>query len=172
MLNCSFSQTKVSLDRIRTFLDEGEVPDDVCTLTREPKRTPEELCIDSASFRWTTGGPAAKEQEVGKDKSKSKGIEGLPAAPVTSGPAHATASGAPMTPAHHVEEDTLFSATFNPSESTIVGDLDRSTSTPTLAPSGERQVFELRNISLGLPKDKLTVVTGPTASGKTALLVC
>lgn len=32
--------------------------------------------------------------------------------------------------------------------------------------------FELRDISVIFPKGQLTVVTGPTASGKTALLMC
>lgn len=31
--------------------------------------------------------------------------------------------------------------------------------------------FELRDISISFPQGKLTVVTGPTASGKTALIV-
>jgi hypothetical protein len=33
------------------------------------------------------------------------------------------------------------------------------------------RVFGLRNVTLRFPEGKLTVVTGPTASGKTALLV-
>jgi excinuclease UvrABC ATPase subunit len=32
-------------------------------------------------------------------------------------------------------------------------------------------VFELRNMTIKFPEGELTVVTGPTASGKTALLV-
>jgi ABC-type multidrug transport system fused ATPase/permease subunit len=41
------------------------------------------------------------------------------------------------------------------------------------ANSGDRgdRVFELRNITVRFPEGELTVVTGPTASGKTALLV-
>ena len=39
--------------------------------------------------------------------------------------------------------------------------------------SGDRddRVFELRNMTVRFPEGELTVVTGPTASGKTALLV-
>lgn len=37
--------------------------------------------------------------------------------------------------------------------------------------SAEPTRFELRDISVKFPEGKLTVVTGPTASGKTALLV-
>jgi len=39
----------------------------------------------------------------------------------------------------------------------------------SVAESGDR-VFELRDISVIFPSGQLTVVTGPTASGKTALL--
>ena len=35
---------------------------------------------------------------------------------------------------------------------------------------GDR-VFELRNVTIRFPEGELTVITGPTASGKTALLV-
>lgn len=38
--------------------------------------------------------------------------------------------------------------------------------------STEDHQFELRNINVIFPDGQLTVVTGPTASGKTALLVC
>ena len=34
------------------------------------------------------------------------------------------------------------------------------------------RIFELRDISVIFPEGELSVVTGPTASGKTALLVC
>ena len=47
--------------------------------------------------------------------------------------------------------------------STVVG-------TESFGDRGDR-VFELRNISIRFPEGELTVVTGPTASGKTALLV-
>jgi hypothetical protein len=40
----------------------------------------------------------------------------------------------------------------------------------SVADHGDR-VFELRNITVRFPEGELTVVTGPTASGKTALLV-
>ena len=47
--------------------------------------------------------------------------------------------------------------------STVVG-------TESFGDRGNR-VFELRNMSIRFPEGELTVVTGPTASGKTALLV-
>lgn len=36
----------------------------------------------------------------------------------------------------------------------------------------EQPRFELKDVTVRFPEGKLTVVTGPTASGKTALLVC
>ena len=47
--------------------------------------------------------------------------------------------------------------------STVVG-------TENIGDRGDR-VFELRNVTIRFPEGELTVVTGPTASGKTALLV-
>jgi ABC-type multidrug transport system fused ATPase/permease subunit len=41
-----------------------------------------------------------------------------------------------------------------------------------LEPSAEQPRFELKDITVKFPEGQLTVVTGPTASGKTALLVC
>ena len=42
--------------------------------------------------------------------------------------------------------------------------------TESIGDLGDR-VFELRDVTIRFPEGKLTVVTGPTASGKTALLV-
>lgn len=41
----------------------------------------------------------------------------------------------------------------------------------TLISGPEDRVFELLDVSVKFPEGKLTVVTGPTASGKSALLV-
>ena len=43
-------------------------------------------------------------------------------------------------------------------------------STVVDAESINDRVFELRNMTIRFPEGQLTVVTGPTASGKTALL--
>lgn len=42
---------------------------------------------------------------------------------------------------------------------------------PTVVTEEAEHRFELRDVSVLFPEGKLTVVTGPTASGKTALLV-
>ncbi|KAF8518374.1 hypothetical protein BU17DRAFT_90966 [Hysterangium stoloniferum] len=57
-----------------------------------------------------------------------------------------------------------------PSESTLVED-GLSVSTRTAVDPNAETVFELRDISIRLQPGTLTVVTGPTASGKTALLM-
>jgi excinuclease UvrABC ATPase subunit len=43
--------------------------------------------------------------------------------------------------------------------------------TNTSISSSEDRMFELLDVSVKFPEGQLTVVTGPTASGKTALLV-
>jgi len=48
--------------------------------------------------------------------------------------------------------------------STLEGSIDQEQA------EGDR-VFELQNVNIRFPERELTVVTGPTASGKTALLV-
>lgn len=57
--------------------------------------------------------------------------------------------------------------------STSVDDASTAVETSTIQTTSELDdhVFELRNISVRFPEGQLTVITGPTASGKTALLV-
>lgn len=54
--------------------------------------------------------------------------------------------------------------------STAIGDSTSETSTALLSSTDHR--FELRDVSIMFPEGELSVITGPTASGKTALLVC
>lgn len=54
---------------------------------------------------------------------------------------------------------------------TVVVANEECSSDSTPSESIEQRQFELRDISVKFPDGKLTVVTGPTASGKTALLV-
>lgn len=49
---------------------------------------------------------------------------------------------------------------------------DRESLSGSITGSGNEHRFELRDLSVVFPEGELTVVTGPTASGKTALLVC
>ena len=59
------------------------------------------------------------------------------------------------------------------SSSTISFVTDGASSDIDAESIGDRgdRVFELRNMTIRFPEGELTVVTGPTASGKTALLV-
>ena len=50
--------------------------------------------------------------------------------------------------------------------------LDDTVSETTTESGAGDHVFELKDVSVFFPEGQLTVVTGPTASGKTALLVC
>ena len=56
------------------------------------------------------------------------------------------------------------------SSSTISLVTDEASTVVDAETIGDR-VFELRNMTIRFPEGELTVVTGPTASGKTALLV-
>ena len=58
----------------------------------------------------------------------------------------------------------------NARQSSAASSVDTFSSTPTFA-SPTRQHFELRDIHVAFPEGKLSLVTGPTASGKTALLM-
>jgi ABC-type multidrug transport system fused ATPase/permease subunit len=59
------------------------------------------------------------------------------------------------------------------SSSTISLVTDEASTVVDAESFGDRgdRVFELRNLTIRFPEGELTVVTGPTASGKTALLV-
>ena len=61
----------------------------------------------------------------------------------------------------------------NKSSSTISLVTDEASTVVDAESIGDRgdRVFELRNMTIRFPEGELTVVTGPTASGKTALLV-
>ena len=57
------------------------------------------------------------------------------------------------------------------SSSSSVSLITDEASTAVDTESIDDRVFELRNVTIRFPEGELTVVTGPTASGKTALLV-
>lgn len=54
---------------------------------------------------------------------------------------------------------------------TISGEDDSATAVDTGSTAEEERRFELTDINVMFPEEQLTVITGPTASGKTALLV-
>lgn len=135
-------QTRVSLQRIETFLNEEEVGPQVSTLKEDTEgefRDTMELGLRNASFKWN----AVDEKESGDDadqkaKDNDKKLKSSP------------------------ERDI----------EAAISDSVRSDISQTGTDAGsEDHVFELRDISVTFPDGVLTVVTGPTASGKTALLV-
>ncbi|KAF8580919.1 multidrug resistance-associated ABC transporter [Ramaria rubella] len=134
------AQAKVSVDRLKKFLNEGEVPVDVCGLTRPIITKPEEVKIEHGSFKWVGNG-SGKSAEKDADKSKAS------SAPATVPQASENA---------RPEDDVNATA---------------SISTRTAVNCEGESEFELKDINLTLAPGKLTVVTGPTASGKTALLM-
>jgi ABC-type multidrug transport system fused ATPase/permease subunit len=139
------NQTGVALKRIAVYLEEDEVTDQVSTLKKDYSQP--HL-------------PGAEEDDLGLENATFKWNE----------------------VAEHVDKDTdkrkLDSGPPSPTESseadetgTAVGDNLSERGAENADGNGER-VFELRDISVRFPPGELTVVTGPTASGKTALLVC
>ncbi|KAH6873975.1 multidrug resistance-associated ABC transporter [Coprinopsis sp. MPI-PUGE-AT-0042] len=143
-------QTGVALKRIAVYLDEDEVDEQVSSLKQKPasfysslesRETDDGLGLENATLRWN---------EVPKDKDTAQGDEQPPSPSSTSG-----------TDAGDVEAHAQ-----QPSSSDTANDAD------LLAGEGaEPTRFELKDITVRFPEGKLSVVTGPTASGKTALLM-
>ncbi|KIJ35247.1 hypothetical protein M422DRAFT_262416 [Sphaerobolus stellatus SS14] len=127
-------QTKISLDRIDTFLHEDEVSEQISGLKRDgidPTLDEDSrLGILQASFKWN---------EV---------------------------------------EDTDTIKTSRANNKTATSTVSITESEPNISDSvsiagrsSQETKFELKDINVIFPDGKLTIVTGPTASGKTALLM-
>ncbi|KIY50596.1 hypothetical protein FISHEDRAFT_39032 [Fistulina hepatica ATCC 64428] len=134
-------QTGVALKRIAVFLDEEEVGPQVSSLKRD--LTPTEPTLDGEDEGLGLVNATLKwnEVEVPKDDKKAAENGGTTESTTNSDNANATPP--------------------SPTASTITTDL--------AVPLDHH--FELRDISVMFPKGQLSVVTGPTASGKTALLM-
>ncbi|KAI0672246.1 multidrug resistance-associated ABC transporter [Trametes maxima] len=134
-------QSKVALDRIATYLDEEEVDEQVSTLKKGRVPPSEE---DDAELGIVNGTFKWNEVEEKKEDDKGKG-KGKNGAQKTNG-----SNGSDAEPSD--EASTL------------------ADSASALAAPGDHR-FELKDITVSFPDARLTVVTGPTASGKTALLM-
>lgn len=159
-------QTGVALNRISVYLDEDEVDEQVSSLKRtrsgapSPSSAPsgdedgvgkeEGLGFKGASFKWNEV-EEKKDDPKAKDKGKkNKGTNG-----------HGNGT-------HRSSDDTDATLpTTNPSNEE--DGADRASITGSV--NGNEHRFELRDLTVMFPERELTVVTGPTASGKTALLV-
>lgn len=141
-------QTKVAMDRIAMYLDEEEVDEQVSTLKKGHVPPSEEgdagLGIVNGTFKWNEV-EQKKEDDKGKGKDTPKKANGTDSTNGANGAGHDSP----------------------PSDETAT--LADSASAMAAGSSDHR--FELRDITVLFPEGKLTVVTGPTASGKTALLM-
>lgn len=145
----------VSVQRIEKYLEEDEVPEWVSTLktgTLNPSELfDERLGCEDATFHWhsapTSAGPSEPKKPslfrriVDKVKGrKTNDQQSLPRTHVTPAPARG------------------LDATHDES-----GDEDDEE-------GDERTPFEMRNLNVVMPKGKITLVCGPTGSGKSSFL--
>ncbi|KAG0272854.1 hypothetical protein BGZ95_011349 [Linnemannia exigua] len=152
----SLVETRVSLDRIRAFLDEDEIDRDTTVTKLDPKARP----APSAQTTPTSSHPVigfvdATYSWPNKAAKKAKAIS----------------TSSPVDPARKIGwlrnlKSKLFKAS-TPTEQ------DRSppngTSTPD--PNATIERFQLSNISATFPIGELSLIVGPTGSGKSALLL-
>ena len=142
-------QAGVAMDRISTYLDEEDVDEQVSTLKkgRMPPSDDDDkgLGILNGSFKWN------EVEEKKDDKAKAK--------------------------AKDANERKFWSwsrrsrsQSQGPSDDAATAVDSQSTAGSVSNGNGDHR-FELRDITVMFPEGQLTVVTGPTASGKTALLV-
>ncbi|KDR78080.1 hypothetical protein GALMADRAFT_224469 [Galerina marginata CBS 339.88] len=134
-------QTGVALNRISVYLEEDEVTDQVSSLKKDHS---EPLL------------PGAEDEGLGLENATLKWNE------VTETPDKdkdkLKSNGSPPSPTGSENVDDAGTA------------VEDNLSERSIGESGDR-TFELRDISVLFPQGELTVVTGPTASGKTALLM-
>ncbi|KAJ7434680.1 multidrug resistance-associated ABC transporter [Mycena latifolia] len=141
-------QTRVSLNRIAVYLEEEEVSGQVSSLKRDVSvplldgAEEEGLGLENASLKWN-GIP----EEGDGDGTYDNGGNG-----------NGNGNGKKRSPVASIDG------------STALGDENGSGSEGEGGGS-ENNRFELRDISVMFPEGKLSVITGPTASGKTALLM-
>lgn len=135
------------MQRIETFLNEDEVDEQVSSIKRTQMGasapTFDEFGLKNASFKWN----AVKEEEkMTEDTDKSKKGK------------DATLNG---------------SGSTNGSSGTGHGpDIEAAAAIASALTDESDRKFELKDISVIFPEGELSVITGPTASGKTAMLVC
>jgi ABC-type transport system involved in cytochrome bd biosynthesis fused ATPase/permease subunit len=172
MVLVQYLRLKVSIERVATYLSEPEVDVQVSSLKQETLTVrheadghiDEKIGIENGFFLWSE--PV---EEVPKEESKPKKpwyrrkfwAKGA-AAEATPAPEVSAAISNPSAPPTSAVEDAETVET-----STIASGM-RTPATAS-AITKERR-FQLRDINVIFPDGELTIVTGATASGKTALL--
>lgn len=133
----------MALDRISTYLDEDEVDEQVSTLKKGkvPPSDETETGLGIINGSFKWNEVEEKKEAPSRDKGKGKAKD---LGPGTNGTSEA--------------------------DETATAVDDASVTSANLASPGDHR-FELRDINVMFPEGKLTLVTGPTASGKTALLM-
>lgn len=139
----------MALKRIAVYLDEDEVDEQVSSLKQKPTSYFSNLESRERDDGLGLENATLRWNEVPKDKDAADGGERS------------------ISPSSVSETDAGDLEAQQPSSSNTAVEAD------LLAGEGtEPTRFELKDINIRFPEGKLTVVTGPTASGKTALLVC
>ena len=143
-------ETRVALDRIAVYLDEDEVSDQVSSLKKNESAPPS--ASESLDLEDGLGFDDAslRWNEVPQQKGDDTGS-------IVNGKTRDPSSTSTV-----VRDPSLREAS-----SDEVG----SISIDFTAPDEDRR-FELKDLNIRFPEGELTIVTGPTVSGKTALLVC
>lgn len=131
----------MALDRIATYLDEDEVTEQVSTLKKSP---------------FGTSGDDEIAKGLGIENGSFKWNEVEPKEDINGQNERADKN---VKNAVSIGDDAAQDASDGTERSSIA------------ASDASEHRFELRDINITFPERQLTVVTGPTASGKTALLV-
>ncbi|KAL5520973.1 hypothetical protein ACEPAG_8895 [Sanghuangporus baumii] len=134
-------QTRIAMQRIETFLNEDEVGSQVSTLKEDVKKEFSDIMVLGLDNATLKWNTIGKEKP---DDRKSKGKDNGPKAK------------------RDAERDI---------EADVADTLQPDIIQAETVPIGQDHAFELRDISVVFPEGALSVVIGPTASGKTALLL-
>lgn len=177
MVFVQYLRLKVSIERISRFLSEPEVDNEVSSLKQDDaklgRQSTDETMVNDDKFGILNGfflwSPPNKtdEEEQPKEALKKKAwwktklwLKGAAAEPVPSSIVSEVTNPA-IPPTNPVEDaEPVIDA------STIAS----GAATPATTSAITERQFELRDINVIFPPGELSLVTGPTASGKTALL--
>ena len=134
----------MALDRIGTYLDEDEVDEQVSSLKKSPF--------------GTSGADDEIEKGLGIENGTFKWNE-------------VEQNGDNKDKDGQNERADKKAKNASPTDDAVQDPSDETERASIAASDASEHRFELRDINIKFPERRLTVVTGPTASGKTALLV-